>query len=380
MLKVGIESSLDIPIQLGIECLPGELHALVGPSGSGKTTALRAIAGLHINLIGRIECNGELWFNSEKIGKPDVCLPPSKRSCGFLFQQYALFPHLSALSNVAISLKRQKTSSKKCNTIAMQWLERMNIPELANRMPRQLSGGEQQRVALARALAYQPKILLLDEPFSAIDTPTRHELYKTLANLRQDLNIPIILVTHDLREADLLADRITVIDEGIGLQTSTSNQLFKKPRNARVAELVGISNLFHGTFNAGVLKWEGSNQIFKVIDKGRIPKDTLVAWVIPQEGLSVHATPTASSFSVIVKEISSLGQIAVIHFQLKDSAQRIVWEASSAEVKRLGIENESLMHLELDAEKIHIMPLRPINDPRKFHSSIHPIPSRLSNR
>ena len=370
MLKINIEHSAPIPLQLRVECMPGQLHALVGPSGSGKTTALRAIAGLYKNFIGQIECNNELWFSSKHYERPDFCLVPAKRSCGFLFQQYAFFPHLSALNNVAIPLIRNKIPDSECKAIAMKWLERMNISKLANRMPRQLSGGQQQRVALARALANSPKILLLDEPFSAIDTPTRQDLYKILANIRKDLNIPILLVTHDLREADLLADRITVIDNGIGLQTATSNQLFKKPRNARVAELVGISNLFHGVFNAGLLSWDGCNQIFNVTDKGRIPKDTLVAWVIPQDGLSVHADQSKSSISVIVNEINSLGQIAVIQLQIIGSSQKINWEASSAEVKRLGMEKGSMMFLELDAEKIHIMPLRPINDPRRFLAAI----------
>jgi molybdate transport system ATP-binding protein len=233
-------------------------------------------------------------------------------------------------------------------------------------MPHQLSGGQQQRVALARALARKPKILLLDEPFSAIDAPTRQGLYKTLAELRKDLNIPILLVTHDLREADLLADQITVIDQGIGLQTAAPQTLFQKPRNSRVAQLVGISNMFHGIFDAGKLIWDGCEHIFSVVDKGKIPPNARVAWVVPQSGLSVHENRSNSSVQATVEKMSSLGQIAVIQLRIENSDNTIEWEASSAEVKRLQMGLGSQMYLELDESQIHIMPLRPINDPRRF--------------
>lgn len=235
MLKIKIAQDLPMPLQVSLECLPGELHALVGPSGSGKTSVLRTIAGLRNPSAGRIECDDELWFEGDELRGVSVALSPAKRSCGFLFQQYALFPHLTALENVCIPLQNSGLPSPQQKSIALKWLERMGIADLVARMPNQLSGGQQQRVALARALARQPKILLLDEPFSAVDAPTRQSLYKTLAALRKDLNIPILLVTHDLREADLLADRITVIDAGISLQTASPHVLFQKPRNSRVA-------------------------------------------------------------------------------------------------------------------------------------------------
>jgi molybdate transport system ATP-binding protein len=242
----------------------------------------------------------------------------------------------------------------------------MGIGELAARMPNQLSGGQQQRVALARALARSPKILLLDEPFSAVDAPTRQSLYKTLAELRKDLNIPILLVTHDLREADLLADRITVIDHGVGLQTAPPQVLFERPRNIRVAELVGINNKFEGIFSAGKLSWDGSKQIFNVVDKGKIPPDTQVAWVIPADGLSLHPTASDSTIEVCVEQISAIGQIAVIQLRTTEAGHLVTWEASAAEVKRLSLEIGKKSFLEIDGNKIHIMPLRPINDPRRF--------------
>ena len=366
MLKVRLSQIHPNPLQLNIECIPGELHALVGPSGSGKTTALRTIAGLNNADTGKIECDGKLWFEANEVNGITTSLSPADRSCGFLFQQYALFPHLTAIENVCIPLYNSVNSLTKRNTLAHQWLERMGIAELAKRLPSQLSGGQQQRVALARALARSPKILLLDEPFSAIDAPTRQGLYKTLAELRKDLNIPILLVTHDLREADLLADRITVIDQGVGLQTAPPQVLFERPRNSRVAELVGISNKFEGVFSAGKLSWNGCQRIFNVVDKGKIPPNTPVAWVIPADGISLYAASSPTSIDARVEQISALGQIAVIQVRTSEGNHAVTWVASAAEVKRLALDVGKETYLEIDSSKIHIMPLRPINDPRRF--------------
>ncbi len=366
MLKVKLSQVTPNPLQLNIECIPGELHALVGPSGSGKTTALRTIAGLNNAQTGKIECDGALWFEASDASGITTSLSPANRSCGFLFQQYALFPHLNALENVCIPLYNSVNGISQRKSLAAEWLNRMGIGELASRMPNQLSGGQQQRVALARALARSPKILLLDEPFSAIDAPTRQGLYKTLAELRKDLNIPILLVTHDLREADLLADRITVIDQGVGLQTAPPQVLFDRPRNSRVAELVGINNKFEGVFTAGKLSWNGCQRMFDVTDKGKIPLNTPVAWVIPADGLSLHTGASASTLDACVEQISTLGQIAVIQLRTVEGNHVITWEASAAEVKRLSLEVGKNTYLEIDGGKIHIMPLRPINDPRRF--------------
>ena len=367
MLKIKISQEMPMPLQVNLECAPGELHALVGPSGSGKTSVLRTIAGLRNPSHGRIECAEEIWFSGDETNGITTQLSPAERSCGFLFQQYALFPHLNALENVCIPLHNSGLDLSQRKASALGWLGRMGIAQYAERSPQQLSGGQQQRVALARALARNPKILLLDEPFSAVDAPTRQSLYKILAELRKDLNIPILLVTHDLREADLLSDRITVIDHGVSLQTASPQTLFQKPRNSRVAELVGINNIFEGIFTAGHLTWEGCDQQrFSVVDKGKIPPGTPVAWVIPPDGISLHSQFQVNRISAKVEQISALGQIAVI--QLRIQQHKLVWEASAAEVKRLGLELGKETFVELDAEKIHIMPLRPINDPRRFQN------------
>lgn len=366
VLKVHLQQTLPNPLSIQLEIDAGELHALVGPSGSGKTSILRSIAGLHHPEFGFIECDHAVWLNRDPARGSMMTMPPNQRSCGFLFQQYALFPHLSALDNVCMALYNTISDPQMRRTEAQRWLDELNIGELGERLPKQLSGGQQQRVALARALARSPKMLLLDEPFSAIDIPTRQKLYQTLAELRKQLNIPIILVTHDLREAHLLADRITVLDQGVGLQTTDPQSLFTKPRNARVAQLVGIPNLFHGVFNGGTLSWGASPWSFHVVDKGRIPPNSQVAWVIPQEGLSVHTAPDGQRIPCRVNTISSLGQIALIEFSIDGLDEHLTWEASAAEVKRLGLVQDAQVYLELDRKLIHIMPLRPINDPRRF--------------
>ncbi|MEY3719066.1 MAG: hypothetical protein RL727_987 [Pseudomonadota bacterium] len=366
VLKVHLQQTLPNPLSIQLEIDAGEVHALVGPSGSGKTSILRSIAGLHHPEFGFIECDQAVWLNRDPARGSMMTMPPNQRSCGFLFQQYALFPHLSALDNVCMALYNTISDPQMRRTEAQRWLDELNIGELGERLPKQLSGGQQQRVALARALARSPKMLLLDEPFSAIDIPTRQKLYQTLAELRKQLNIPIILVTHDLREAHLLADRITVLDHGVGLQTTDPQSLFTKPRNARVAQLVGIPNLFHGVFNSGTLSWGASPWTFHVVDKGRIPPNSQVAWVIPQEGLSVHTAPDGQRIPCRVNTISSLGQIALIEFSIDGLDEHLTWEASAAEVKRLGLVQDAQVYLELDRKLIHIMPLRPINDPRRF--------------
>jgi molybdate transport system ATP-binding protein len=366
VLKVHLQQTLPNPLSIQLEIDAGEVHALVGPSGSGKTSILRSIAGLHHPEFGFIECDHAVWLNRDPARGSIMTMPPNQRSCGFLFQQYALFPHLSALDNVCMALYNTISDPQMRRTEAQRWLDELNIGELGERLPKQLSGGQQQRVALARALARSPKMLLLDEPFSAIDIPTRQKLYQTLAELRKQLNIPIILVTHDLREAHLLADRITVLDQGVGLQTTDPQSLFTKPRNARVAQLVGIPNLFHGVFNSGTLSWGTSPWTFHVVDKGRIPPNSQVAWVIPQEGLSVHTAPDGQRIPCRVNTISSLGQIALIEFSIDGLDEHLTWEASAAEVKRLGLVQDAQVYLELDRKLIHIMPLRPINDPRRF--------------
>jgi molybdate transport system ATP-binding protein len=238
-LRVALRQSAPIPLDARFECGPGELLALVGPSGSGKTTILRAIAGLVRPRAGEVRCNGETWMDERAF------TPPQARHVGLVFQNYALFPHMTASGNVEAALPVVLAREARA-AAARELLDFVHLGGLESRRPRELSGGQQQRVALARALARDPKVLLLDEPFSAVDQVTRRRLQHELAQMRQRLRIPIVLVTHDLEEAAALADRMVVLHRGTTLQAGPPLDVLARPRDALVARLVDFRNLFHG--------------------------------------------------------------------------------------------------------------------------------------
>ena len=240
-LLVRVRQRLPVPLNAQFECRTGEQLALVGPSGSGKTSLLRCIAGLQRPDSGEVSCNGMIWFASDR----HIHRAPQRRRVGLVFQKYALFPHLSAIDNVASALRHLPASARKAQAATL--LESVNLGGLEAHKPRALSGGQQQRVALARALARDPAVLLLDEPFSAVDQVTRRKLQRELAQLRRRVNLPIVLVTHDLQEARMLADRMCLLHHGIALQTGSPDEVLSRPISALAARLVDIPNIYVGT-------------------------------------------------------------------------------------------------------------------------------------
>jgi molybdate transport system ATP-binding protein len=232
-LQVRVQQDGPIPLDAAFACRPGEVLALVGPSGSGKTTILRAIAGLYRARAGRITCNGAVWFDTAD----GIDLPPHVRSVGLVFQNYALFPHMTALGNVMAALGHRPASER--STRARDLLRLVHLEGLEDRRPAMLSGGQQQRVAVARALARDPKILLLDEPFSAVDKMTRQKLHRELTELRHAFRFPVVLVTHDLDEASLLADRLCILRHGTTLQEGSPFEVTTRPSSTEVARLLG---------------------------------------------------------------------------------------------------------------------------------------------
>jgi molybdate transport system ATP-binding protein len=226
---------------------------LFGCSGSGKTTALRCIAGLEKPDSGIIKINDTVYFDS----KNKINLPPQKRQIGYMFQENALFPHMNVRQNIEFGLKGLSSSAKAKRVDEM--LALMEIEELEFAYPEELSGGQKQKVALARALAPDPEILLLDEPFSALDTVVRLKLRKELRTIQKKLGIPVIFITHDPVEAFTMAEKMVVFDNGRVQQLGSPEEVFYHPKTRYVAELVGFSNLFD---DAVVERHEGDECTF----------------------------------------------------------------------------------------------------------------------
>ena len=234
-LRVRLAQAGPIPLAVELACPPGQLHAIVGPSGAGKTTLLKAIAGLYRPREGQITSGAAVWFDSAA----GTWLAPQARRVGLVFQAYALFPHMSAQANVETSLGAQPRPELAARAQAL--LAQVGLADKAHRRPADLSGGEQQRVALARALARTPDVLLLDEPFAAVDRRTRRRLQQDLQDLRRTLQVPILLVTHDLDEACALADQMSVLHEGEVLQTGTPDEVMMRPASPLVADLLDLT-------------------------------------------------------------------------------------------------------------------------------------------
>jgi molybdate transport system ATP-binding protein len=233
-LEVSLKQPGPIPLDVAFSVAPGEMMALVGPSGSGKTTTLRSIAGFYSPATGRIACDGSLWFDAAA----GVNVPARRRRIGLVFQSYALFPHLTALENVMEALGDRPREERRRE--AQQLLTRMHLDDTGTRRPAELSGGQQQRVAVARALARRPDVLLLDEPFSAVDRVTRRKLRRELVELRQDLPMPTIFVTHDLDDVVRLADRICIMRDGAILQSGSVAEVMQHPVSEAVAEILDL--------------------------------------------------------------------------------------------------------------------------------------------
>ncbi len=233
MLEIRIQKRLrDFSLDIDLR-LPGGMTVLFGRSGMGKSMTLTCVAGLQKPDEGRIVVNGRVLFDSAA----NINLPPQQRRVGYVTQDYLLFPHLTVAQNVAFGLHRHPHQEQEA--IVHEALAWVGLEKLARQRPSELSGGQQQRVALARALVTRPQLLLLDEPFSALDSPTRCRLRQDLLRLQKEQGVPTLFVTHDLAEAMALGDRLAVIADGQLLQLDTPQEVRQQPANVLVAELVG---------------------------------------------------------------------------------------------------------------------------------------------
>lgn len=229
---------------VSFEVYPGEIFALLGASGCGKTTTLRLIAGFEI------ADSGSISMLDRVLEDDGVYVPPEAREIGFVFQDYALFPDKNVLENAAFGLRRKVPKAER-HTIALDNLERVGIKHLQKRMPHHLSGGEQQRVALARSLVMQPRLLLLDEPFSSLDTGLRQATREEVRGLLKEYGISVVLVTHDQEEALSFAERVAVMNNGTIEQIGTPEEVYRKPKTEYVASFLGKTNIIETDINGG---------------------------------------------------------------------------------------------------------------------------------
>ena len=232
---------------ISLEVAEGEFLSVLGESGSGKTTLLRLIAGFEA-------CTaGEIWMGGLRLDP----LPPYKRSVNTVFQNYALFPHLSVFDNVAYGLRVRGTPAAEVKTSVEDALAKVKMSSYVQASPAKISGGQQQRVALARALVNRPKLLLLDEPLSALDANLRRQMQLELKILQREVGIAFVFVTHDQEEAMTVSDRIALLRAGELEQVATPQEIYRKPATAYVARFIGQSNLIHATVNAGIAESGG---------------------------------------------------------------------------------------------------------------------------
>jgi molybdate transport system ATP-binding protein len=277
--KIASRNSNEFTLNAEFKCR-NEMIVLFGPTGAGKTLTLNCVAGLEHPDAGYISVNNTVYFDS----KENINISPQKRKVGYLFQNYALFPHLTVEENILFGLR-----SKKDEQELEKMLNLFEIHGLEKRYPSQLSGGQRQRVALARALITQPKILLLDEPFSSLDYTTRVRLRRDLKKIRELIEIPIILITHNPVEAYTMADTLIVYRYGGIEQVGLPKEIFNKPKSEKVARLVGINNIFKGRVS-NILEDEVVIQSLEKITAPKVPDLEIgeeVTWCIRPDQVMV---------------------------------------------------------------------------------------------
>ena len=314
----GIERSYgDVQAVRGVNLTvkAGELLTILGPSGCGKTTLLKLVAGFERPDRGRIRLGGNDVTNT----------PPSRRNIGMVFQNYALFPHMTAARNIAFPLEMRKFTRAEIDARVAQALETVAVKGMGERLPRQLSGGQQQRVALARAIVFDPELLLMDEPFGALDRKLREHMHVELKRLHERLRLTALFVTHDQEEALVLSDRIAIMQAGEIVQVGTPDEIYGQPASRFVASFIGESNLLDGHYlgngdvqlasglrlRAGTRQASGSGMVLVLI------RPEAARLLAPDE-------PSDNRFGATVIERIYLGQSAKYRLALDDGLELLL--------------------------------------------------------
>ena len=331
--------------QINLAVAAGEYFVILGPTGSGKTVLLETIAGLYQPLKGRILFSGQDVTNA----------PPEKRGIGFVYQDYALFPHLNVAENIAFGLKLRGVERKTIKERVTSISQLLGIDPLLHRRPKTLSGGESQRVALARALVVEPRLLLLDEPLSALDPEMREELQRELARLHRQLGTTTLHVTHDFEEAVALGDRIAVVNKGRIVQVGSPEEIFRKPGSDFVARFVGVKNIFKGEVRPGedgykVLRLNEDVEIILTTGlAGQVhasirPEDILIA----REAIRSSAQ---NSFRGHITDIVDKGTVVYVTIRIPPELTCMITKRSLKEMKlRKGLE----VYVAFKAAAVHV--------------------------
>lgn len=297
-LSVSLRQPGPIPLNVEFTCDPGDVLAIFGPSGSGKTTILRTIAGLYRPAYGCVRSGSETWTDTAS----GAFAPPHRRAVGFVFQEYALFPHLTAAGNVITALGHRPRAERRPR--AEQLLALVHLSGQVDRRPYELSGGERQRVALARALAREPAVLLLDEPFAAVDRTVRRHLQDEIDALCRTIEIPLILVTHDFDDVVRLATHLLILQQGRGIACGPLRSLMSRPDLTWLREAIGLGSVFDAivtrthpsrglvelSFDGGTLFASAQALAVGTRLRLRIPAREVILATQPPERLSLHNT------------------------------------------------------------------------------------------
>jgi sulfate transport system ATP-binding protein len=307
-----------------------ELLALLGPSGSGKTTLLRIIAGLEPPDAG----SGDIRFHETDVSGA----PVRDRGVGFVFQHYALFRHMTVFENVAFGLRvrprRDRPGRREIRERVMELLQLVQLEAMAGRLPHELSGGQRQRVALARALAVKPRVLLLDEPFGALDAKVRQELRRWLRRLHDEIHVTSVFVTHDQDEALEVADRIVVMNKGRIEQVGTPDEVFHKPSSEFVMNFLGEVNAFHGRVDSGSVKL-GSLELPCPTESQPLEGDARI-FIRPFDVTLDTKTRGLPAMEAEIIRVHAAGPLVRVEL-LTDTKQRLVSEISQERFATMGL-------------------------------------------